>query len=198
MNDLFNQFQNYYGQVWPNGTYDIFRPNYESRITAANQLAVRRSLRCDKTTSSNLPEPSMPGVEYYSIFGCTSLAPGDIISPNPRKSGVPRLTMQNCDEHKEFVAFRTDRVGQITMQTEVTPHYTNVLFDFVGIDGPAPNSEPAFQGVPDVASRRAVMQYRSNIKTDMYLLDDLTKQWFQIVSSNVIGSTLELYLKVTG
>lgn len=196
--EVFEQFLTYYGQVWGNANYDIVRPEYTQVASPEHMIAPHWRCRCDKTGSSNLPEPFIFGAEYYSVFGPRFVQPGDVFIPNPAKLGAPKLTMQNIDTVKEAVAFRSDRLANISVSSEVDPHWKNVYFDFCGVDGPGEALAPGFEGGPDMAQRRAVMFYRDNVKPLQKLFDIATNTWYQLTAVNVLGPAMELYMKAEG
>jgi hypothetical protein len=193
---VYRQFIREFGSVMANGTYDVTRPNYLASNTPSTFIVSQLSMRCDPQKGP-YPESQLPHVDYYSVFTSRCLVEaGDIITPNPSKVNVPVLTVDNVDDTKECIAFRTGRIGSILASNAATDTlFTNVAFDYSGLVDPAMGINTSDPSSPPIVQARAVMWYRP-INTGNYLLDVLTGTTYAIRNIQYIGSVMVLDLRV--
>lgn len=106
--------------------FTISRPNYT--IVNNTPVVVNRNVKFYlEPTQQNLTQDKLPGVEYFSITGNSSLfQPGDIISG---VSALPTLTVVSMPDEQEFLGVKTSKIGKFFNMGEDV--YTNVYFDYM-------------------------------------------------------------------
>lgn len=206
LNFVFDMFRTVYGNLMGTGSYDVVSPDYGKTSTPETFVAREIPLRVDLTRGP-YPEPVMPHVDFYSVFGNNQrLQAGYVLIPNPSRLNVPVLTLINDEDKKEIVAFRTDRIGSIYASKNREPLYTNVRFDFTGPTAPAPALNPQMQGSPHVQTQRAVFYYRGTagssgpvlLSPAQRLFDQQTGIYWMFDEVAVVGEIVEVALKVGG
>lgn len=181
-----------------NQTYDVLRPDYTDPTTSSSVLAEKVLMRTDRNGGSASAEPFYPSVQYYSV-GCDrykGIDVGDILVPNPRhNAAVPNLTVQNFDDKKEMVAFRSGRTGALCY-TASRPLFTNVLYETFGINPPdRPLELQDMEGSLPYEIVKAIMWKRVGIINGMRLIDSDDGQVWDIQSVTGTGQIMILFMR---
>jgi hypothetical protein len=169
--------------VGGNSFYDISRPDYSSATTASTVVERNQKMRVDRSGGTTAAEPFFQGVTYFSIANDRSLnlQPGDILTPNPRKNvSIPEVTIQNLDDKKDMIAFRSNRKGSLR-SSKGTVLFDNVRFElFTQGNVEAGFNDGDTEGSQPFTIIKAVMIRRPGISVMHRLVDDATNEIFDI------------------
>lgn len=189
------------------GTYDVFRPDYTSKTSAARTIA--RSVNLMVNVKGTADEARLHGVELYHIGYKRlelNLQVGDMIFPaanTPTGVERPIVTIKMCDANKPTIAVRTNRLGKIFDHADDvdSPEFDNVYFDFHGSTGPgpAPVSEMADSDTVQNVSKASVVIYQRPgiIRPGWKLYENATGLTYTVQQINGVGPLVSWQVEVT-
>lgn len=180
-----------------NSLYDVLRPNYSDPLTVTQTIATGVPVRADRNGGGAGAEPFYAGVQYLTV-GCdrtVGIDVGDILVPNPRNNvSVPDITIQNFDDGKDTVAFRSYRKGKLTKSVNETL-FDNVRFEVFSVPGPEKPIDPDMDGSMPFEAMHAVLWRRPGIVRGHRLIDAATQEVWDIQAVAGTGCVMILVLR---
>lgn len=183
INKLYRDGQQLLAKLCNNGTYDVYRPNYNSAITASELAHAKIPARVDPMGS--YAEPKLPCDKYSVFVDRDKVFVGDMLVPNSRHNfSQTSVTVFSVDEQKEMVAFRSNRVGQLaTSRKHVV--YDNVAFDVFSVTGAAEGLDPEMEGSLGYETSKAAIWWRKGIEIGWRLIEPTPRINGQIDQINI-------------
>lgn len=202
MSNLYSVFETWQAQIGKiaGQKFNILRPDYTIVDNTPVTRFIGRKYKVEKT-GSKLAQPSLPGLEYYVVFGNRDLfQPGDILQRTQSNSSTPDVTILSYSPIEECIAFRTSRTG--TLKSGQTDVYTNIKFEFVNrasfLSTPLDPRVEAALGIP---GNNAVMWRRELITATrdgeglvLYETDKAVQRRWTVVNASELGDLMILTL----
>lgn len=136
LQDMFNEYQAQLGKLFGQ-SLNVYRPPLGVTVDQTPALVLPNVQIKVEKGRSDLAQPGIHNIEYYSIFGdYTQIQAGDILVPEDPTSNTPDVTFISKSPGEEAKGVRTSRTCNLI--TNFSPAdgstntiYSNVRFEFL-------------------------------------------------------------------